>query len=283
VSSGGPDPGGSGPGEERYVIRGGHEGYRRLKVLARAAWPGTAEFLDRVGVHPGMRCIDIGCGSGDVTFELARMAGPDGRVTGIDMDEVKLALARDEAAERGMANVEFRSANVNEWDEPGAFDVVYSRLLLQHLRQPVDLLRRMWAAVRPGGTIAVEDADFDALFCHPPNDGFAFWARAYPETLRRHGGDPTMGRKLFTCFLEAGIPPPELTLTQRVDRVGEAKTLPLLTIEATAESILADGIATEEAIRTARVSFAPFAQDPTTLVGGPRMFHAFSRRDQSAG
>jgi 2-polyprenyl-3-methyl-5-hydroxy-6-metoxy-1,4-benzoquinol methylase len=106
-----------------------------------------------------MRCLDLGCGGGEVTFELARLVGAQGHVTGVDMDEVKLSLARATAAERGLTNVEFRAGNVNDWDEPAGFDLVYCRFLLQHLSRPVDLLRRMWAAVTSGGAIVVEDAD----------------------------------------------------------------------------------------------------------------------------
>ena len=109
-------------------------------------------------------------------------------MTGVDMDEAKLELARAAAAEGGHANVEFRVANVNEWHETSAYDLVYCRFLLQHLNRPVDLLRRMWAAVRPGGALVAEDADFDGLFCQPPNDGFAFYARMYPRVLQRYGG-----------------------------------------------------------------------------------------------
>ena len=100
------------------------------------------------GGPSGMRCLDLGCGGGEVTFDLALLAGPAGSVTGVDMDADKLALARKSAQERGIANVGFRSGNVNDWDEPDTYDFVYCRFLLQHLARPVDLLRRMWAAVR---------------------------------------------------------------------------------------------------------------------------------------
>lgn len=146
---------------ERYVIRGGREGYNRLLLLARASWPDTAALFSRAGIRPGMKCVDLGCGGGEVTFELARAVAPGGFVTGVDMDEVKLGLARAAAAERGIGNVEFTAGNVNDWDEPDAYDVVYSRYLLQHLSEPVNLLRRMWAVVRSGGLVIVEDADFD--------------------------------------------------------------------------------------------------------------------------
>jgi len=104
------------------------------------------------------------------------------------MDEVKLALARQAAAERGLANVEVRQANVNDWAEPAAYDFVYSRLLLMHLKQPEDLLRRMWEGVRAGGVLAVEDADFDGQFCHPENAGFDFFSRMLPRVVELNGG-----------------------------------------------------------------------------------------------
>ena len=75
------------------------------------------------------------------------------------MDQIKLDLARRTAAQRGLGNVEFRQLNVRDWDEPGGYDAVYCRVLLHHLSQPVDVLGRMWPAVRPadytvpGGTI----------------------------------------------------------------------------------------------------------------------------------
>jgi ubiquinone/menaquinone biosynthesis C-methylase UbiE len=91
------------------VIRGGREGYERLQMLARARRSDTLALLDLVGVGPGMRCLDLGCGGGEVTFEIARLTGPDGAVVGIDMDEVKLGLAREAAGERGLPNVETRT------------------------------------------------------------------------------------------------------------------------------------------------------------------------------
>jgi ubiquinone/menaquinone biosynthesis C-methylase UbiE len=210
---------------ERYVIRGGKEGYERLLLLARERWPDTAALFKRACLSPGMRCIDLGCGGGEVTLEIARLVDPGGSVTGVDMDEIKLSLARREAVGRGLGNVEFRLLDVEDWDEPGGYDVVYCRFLLQHLSQPVGLLRRMWAGVRPGGVLIVEDADFDGWCCHPPSDGFDFFVRTYSQLLQRRGGDCAMGRKLYACFQAAGIPRPQVALTQPAWTEGEGKTL----------------------------------------------------------
>lgn len=264
------------------MIRGGQWGYERLQVLARSWLPTTSELLDRAAAGPGLTCLDLGCGGGDVTFELARRVGPAGRVTGIDMDQVKLDLARRAAAARGLGNVEFRAQNVHEWAEPGGYDLVYCRNFLQHLSRPVEVLRTMWEAVAVGGAIVVEDADFEGSFCDPPNEGFAFWVEAYQRVLERHGGDPLVGRKLHRYFPEAGIPAPELTVVQRADVTGEAKTLPYSTVEATAEAIIADRVASADQVSAALASLAAFAADPRSVCGSPRIFQAWSRRARAA-
>ena len=263
---------------ERYVLRGGRAGYDRLRVLARAHRAETVELVRRAGLRPGMRCLDLGCGGGEVTFELASLVGPAGAVTGIDMDEVKLALARETARERGLANAGFVAANVNDWDEPAAYDFVYCRFLLQHLSRPAALLQRMWAAVRPSGAIAVEDTDFDGLFCDPHNDGFEFHQQMYPQVLAHHGGDARIGRKLYRYFLQAGIPDPGLHLVQNADAAGEAKTLALLTLQATAEAIVAAALASAGEVTAAIEDLAAFTAAPDTVISGPRILQVWARR-----
>jgi SAM-dependent methyltransferase len=264
--------------EERYVIRGGEGGYERLALLARTRWPDTAALLARAGLMPGMRCIDLGCGGGHVTLEIARLVAPDGSVVGVDIDEIKLGLARQAAAAAGLANVEFRQQSVQEWDEPASYDAVYSRFLLQHLSQPVDTLGRMWAAVRPRGVLIVEEADFDGWCCDPANEGFDFFVRTYGEALRRRGGDPACGRKLYGGCLAAGIPAPETGVVQPVWPGGEGKTLAWSTLEASADAIVAERVASRDEVTAALTDLWQFTADPRTLISGPRVFQLWSSR-----
>lgn len=225
-----------------------------------------------------MRCIDLGRGGGEVTLELAKLIAPQGTVVGVDQDEVELALAREAGADRGITNVEFRALNVHVWDEPAAYDVVYCRFLLHHLSQPVTILRRMWAAVRPGGVIIVEDADFDGWCCYPANDGFEFFLRMYQEVLGRWGGDHALGRKLYTYFLEAGIPNAAINLATPLHIADDGKPLALSTLEAVSKAILTEGLATEDKIIAAVDSLATFTADPHSLIAGPRVFQSWTRR-----
>jgi SAM-dependent methyltransferase len=177
-----------------------------------------------------------------------------------------------------MDNVEFEAMDVTQWAETDAYDVVYARFLLQHLRDPVDMLRRMWAAVRPGGRLIIEDAEFDGCFSEPRNEGFELFLRVYPQLLGRYGGDASIGRKLHKYFRLAAVPPPHLSVVDSVHASGDAKTLRLSTLEATADAMLAAGLASDDELAAAVASLAEFTADPDTVIGGPRVFQAWSAK-----
>lgn len=269
------------PESERYVLRGGQRGYDRLLVLARDRWPDTLSLFQRAGLTKGMRCLDIGCGGGEVTMQMANLVGSEGSATGIDMDGVKLGLGRRASAERGIANAEFREVNVDEWNEPGEYDVVYSRALLHHLSRPVDLLRRMWAGVRPGGLLLVEDADFGGCCCDPPNAAYDFYVRVYCEVVKRNGGDPTVGRKLYRYCLEEGIPDPRLSVVQSLHLDSESRRLSLSTLEGSADAIVSAGIASAAEVTEALAKLEEASEDPRSFLSGPRIFQIWSRRPRA--
>jgi ubiquinone/menaquinone biosynthesis C-methylase UbiE len=261
-----------------YVIAGGQPGFDRLRVLARVWGDSTETLLRAVGVGPGMRCLDVGCGAGDVTMLLASMVGPAGSVVGSDADRVQLDLVEQEVERLGVTTVALVHQDVMDLEASGEYDVVYSRFLLQHLVDPVEALRQMWRAVRPGGVLVAEDAVFLAEFCEPPHPGFDFWQYAYQETLRRHGGDPLSGRRLHSRFREAGIPDPQLELVQHVYLSGEGKLMPYLTIARTAPRIVSSGVATQSEVDAALAQLADLANDTTSAVSSPRLFQCWVRK-----
>ena len=107
---------------QHYVIRGGMEGRERLRILARVLQPTTRSLFGRIGLAPGMACLDAGCGGGDVTFELSRLIGEAGRVVGVDIDATKIELAAREAEEQQLSNVEFQHTDIFENDLAPEFD-----------------------------------------------------------------------------------------------------------------------------------------------------------------
>jgi ubiquinone/menaquinone biosynthesis C-methylase UbiE len=119
--------------EFHYIIRGGDAGAERLRVLSGAMRSGTLAVLDRAGIASGLAVLDLGCGSGEATMDIARRVGPHGRVVGIDMDDRELAQARV-ASEASALSIQWKAGVVEDLDDEASFDIAYARFLLSHLR-----------------------------------------------------------------------------------------------------------------------------------------------------
>lgn len=261
-----------------YVIRGGLEGRERLRVLSRVMRPTTLDLFARVGIEPGMTCLDVGCGGGDATFEMARLVEPRGRVVGIDIDGTKIELARSEAAELKLPNVEFRLSEVGQSGGETEFDVVYARFLLTHLRDPAAVLARMHELLRPGGVTVVEDIDFTGHFCHPESGAFRRYVDLYTQVVRRRAADPDIGPRLPALLLDAGYRNVGLNVVQPAGIDGEVKLIAPLTMENIADSVLADGLASRDEVEAVVRELYALAEDGRTVMSLPRVVQAWGHR-----
>jgi SAM-dependent methyltransferase len=253
------------------------EGRERLRLLADVMGPSTRALLDDVGIRAGSRCLDVGCGAGDVTFELARDAGPAGRVVGVDLDPTQLAGARREAARQGLSNITFAERDVVEWEPEESFDVVYARFLLTHLANPGGLLTALRRRIVPGGVIIIEDIDFRGHFAEPDCPALRRYVEFYTRSVQAHGADPHIGPRLPGLLREAAFEDIKLKLVQPAAFEGGIKLLPCVTLENIADAILGDGLVTEERLRETIEELYAFARDPHTVIGGPRVFQAWGR------
>ena len=263
---------------EHYVIRGGLEGRERLRVLARVMHDTSTSLLDRLGLRNGLACLDVGCGGGDVTLELARRVAPGGKVVGVDLDEAKLEMARQEARERGVANVEFRLTDVREMGDAPQFDVVYARFLLTHLSDPAGALGAFCRHVRPGGLVAIEDIDFSGCLTYPGSQAHQRFFELYCSVVRQRGGDPNIGPRLPLLLKDCGLEAIGVTAVQPIGVEGEVKLIDPLTMENIAEAVLQDGLATREEIEQIVCELYAFAADPATVAGVPRVVQSWGRR-----
>lgn len=116
-----------------------------------------ATALERLGLQPGWRCVDVGAGGGDVSVALAEMSGPDGRVYAVDSDP----MARDEtaraAASTGAAQVVVLTERAEELALPEEVELAYCRFLLLHVADPLLVVRRMAGVTRPGGYVVAQE------------------------------------------------------------------------------------------------------------------------------
>ncbi|MEU8434445.1 methyltransferase domain-containing protein [Streptomyces sp. NPDC029216] len=190
--------------ETAVYTHGHHESVLRSHRWRTAA--NSAAYL--IGeLRPGMRVLDVGCGPGTITADLAELVAPDGRVTAVDAAPDVLAAAAAYAAERGVEGaVDFAVADVHALDFPDdTFDVVHAHQVLQHVGDPVQALREMRRVCRPGGIVAVRDADYAAMTWYPATPGLDEWQDLYHRVARANGGEPDAGRRLLSWARAAGF------------------------------------------------------------------------------
>jgi SAM-dependent methyltransferase len=269
--------------EDRYIIRGGLEGREQLRILACAMYPTTAALLDRVGIAPGVNCLDMGCGGGDVTRELARRVAPGGRAVGIDRDGAKLAIAREEADGDAGVAVEYREGDVLTTELAPEYDVVYVRFLLTHMADPAAAAARIAAGLRPGGVLIVEDIDFTGSFCHPANAEYDRYAELYTRAAWARAVDPNIGPRLPQLLVAAGCKRVRVNVVQPAGMTPEGherdvKLVSPLTLENIADSAIAEGLATREEIEAVVEELYRLAFDTTTVLAIPRIVQAWGYR-----
>lgn len=170
--------------------------------LARTVDNSAAYLAEHL--KPGDAVLDVGCGPGTITVDLARRVAP-GRVVGIEPVPAPLEGARALAAETGTTNAEFVIGDVYTLDAPDdTYDVVHAHQVLQHLTDPVAALREMLRVCRPGGIVAARDADYAAMTWFPADPRLDRWLEIYRAVAHGNGAEPDAGRRVLSWARAAG-------------------------------------------------------------------------------
>lgn len=155
-------------------------------------------------LRAGLDVLDVGCGPGTITVDLARRVAP-GRVLGVDSVSEALQRARSSAEGAGIDNVTFDQQDTYALDSgDDTFDVVHAHQLLQHLGDPTAALREMLRVCRPDGLVAARDGDYAAMTWYPPDPRLDRWLHIYRAVARGNGAEPDTGRRLLAWARAAG-------------------------------------------------------------------------------
>src|ERR1035438_669943 len=170
---------------DRYT-HGHHESVLRSHTWRTAQ--NSAGFL-LPHLKSGDSLLDVGCGPGTITMDLAALvaAGP---VVGLDRSKEVIEQAREAAEARALSNLSFEVGDVYELEfEDSSFDVVYAHQVLQHLSEPTRALVEMRRVLRVGGWLAVRDGDYGAFSWSPPSEGLDRWMELYHDITREKGAE----------------------------------------------------------------------------------------------
>jgi ubiquinone/menaquinone biosynthesis C-methylase UbiE len=156
-------------------------------------------------LEPHMHILDVGCGPGTITVDLATRV-PKGQAIGLEDAPEVLEQARATAAEHKVENVRFVVGDVTSLPYPDhTFDVVHAHQVLQHVPNPVKALSEMRRVTKRDGIVAVRECDFSAMAWYPEMDSLSDWQQLHLRVARSKGGEPDAGRRLVAWARQAGF------------------------------------------------------------------------------
>lgn len=210
--------------QDTYILGHHNEALDRL-IRQSDFWSAdTRAFLQRAGLAPGMRVLDLGSGAGDVAFLAATLVGPEGSVVSVDRAPEAVERATQRASQLGITNVQFIHADLNDFVPEGMFDALIGRLVLMYLPDLANTLRRLANSVRPEGIIAFQEFDMQAATSEPPLPIFDRGMRWIIEAFTSAHLPTRLGLRLHAVYLAAGLPAPFLSLASRIEATADSPT-----------------------------------------------------------
>lgn len=266
--------------DDNYPLAASPAEIERLRIQAESLSDEAGIMLDRIGVAPGMACLDLGCGAGGITDLLSARVGPSGRVVGVDVEDFSLVAARAWADRLGLANVSFRAGSIFDNDfAPESFDLVHVRFVITTIGRHEEVVRAAARLVKPGGVLALQEADADGIRCYPENSAFAKLKETLVAMFVAIGADPHAGCKIFRLLCDIGL----LKIDVRACTACSRDTDDLVdylpqTILSVRETILERGLMADGEIDEAIANVRAHLADSRTISTTSTVFQAWGRK-----
>lgn len=251
-----------------YLLSGGAAELERLRLQARVWGPAAEQLLDQIGIAPGWRCLDLGCGGRGILGPLSQRVGPSGKVVGVERDAQQLAAARAYVEEEKLTNVEILDTDAYATGIPDAsFDLVHVRFLFAPVGRDHELLTEMLRLVRRGGILAIQEPDASAWASHPPSPAWAALKTAILQAFKAGGGDFDAGVRTFGMLRSAGVKDVQVRSAVIALQDGHAyMRLPIQFATSLRQRIIAGGFLSESELDEQMAACEEVVRDAATWV-----------------
>lgn len=255
-----------------YVIGVGKDDEERLSLLNELFGKTSEDLLLKAGLKPGMRVLEVGCGTGSITKWIAKKIGDNGHVTAVDNSQEQIQIAEKNCS--GSSNITFITSSLFDLKQTKQFDLVYSRFLIMHLQNPFEGLEHLKQLLKPNGILVSEEATNSVTACYPESPAFKKYREMVMALFQKNNIDYDIGEKLYAYFQKLKTQNIHVSFVQPIYKQHQKKMMTLLMNELTHRCIEL-GIATEIEIKKLIDDLSNFINDGQFLVSFARTTQIF--------
>ena len=261
--------------DERQYVLGTHDAELARLGFQHGVWAeATTASWEHANFRRGDALIDVGCGPGYATFELANLVGPDGRIVAVDMSQRFIEHVREQAGSRRLSHIHAEVQDLNELSLPAeSFDGAFARWVMCFLPRPDDVIARVAGALRPGAAFTILDySHYEGFRMGPPSVATERIIRAVGDSFRVHGGNPSVGLELPKMMQSAGFEVRDIRPLVRIGRPGTALwEWPRTFFQIFLPTLVANGSLTETDVAEFWADYEERSADPAGFFMSPPM------------
>ncbi len=267
--------------KNEYVLGTGDDELGRLGFQHRIWGKQAFAIWERAGFAPGQTILDVGCGPGFGTLDLARIVTPSGRMIAVDASQRYLDYLQSQIAGQGLSNVDVHLSDVTQLNlPPNSIDGAYARWVLCFVRDPGAVIAGVAKALRPGGIFAVQDYfNYQAIALAPRSEIFEHVIKAVVKRWRLTGGDPDLAGHLPELFRTCGMTVREIKGIARVAQPGSALwNWPTTFFRNFVPTLVEAGLITVDEHRAFDAEWTRRTNDPDTFFCSPPMYDVIAQK-----
>lgn len=267
---------------DKYVLPTGKDDAARLDIIHSVYGPVSVKGLEAAAISEAARVADIGCGTGTVSRWMAARMGPAGRVDAIDIAPEQIEVAKSTPVEACSSSIHYQVGSAYEPGLPeNAFDIVFCRLVLCHLKEPAKAVAQMAKLLRPGGRLVLVDFDLRDTFTMPHCQFYQDYINevGIPYQMKVNV-DYSIGLKLPQLLMDAGLRTDAVLADQPIFRDGPEKHLWEKTWTAVLQRAVPEGVVSMDRGMELIAGMERHTASPDVWVAAAKMFSAVGRKRQ---
>jgi ubiquinone/menaquinone biosynthesis C-methylase UbiE len=236
---------------ENYFLTTGDADYQRLAILNKLYNPLAIHFLATSGVKEGMTILEVGCGTGHMACDLAKLVGTTGKVIAIDSSPAQIAVSKKTAEQAGIKNIEFLVHDMRELNTLNReYDATYGRWTIEFSENPKAILADMYRYLKPGGILAYEATNMQQtqFFSSPHSATVDKWHTLGPKVFATANYKLEFGFEAYHEFKKLGCNDIKTLVNQAIATTPEEKSVYRLGMYASTPALINKGIMTQAEI-----------------------------------